>query len=112
MFEYIFSYGTLQKTCIQKQILKRTLSGQPDELHGYQVRQVDLGHGNIYPMVCPKDNHVVEGTIFEITAQELTLIDRYETHAYERVSTVLCSGKQAWVYRCSAKYYYLFEENV
>ena len=40
----------------------------------------------------------LSGTVFEVSDAELESADRYEVSAYQRVSTVLASGKQAWVY--------------
>ena len=35
---------------------------------------------------------------FEVTEDELVRSDRYEPDGYKRISTVLASGKNAWVY--------------
>ena len=41
----------------------------------------------------------VSGTVFEITDAELAAADQYEQlAAYKRVTAMLASGKQAWVY--------------
>jgi hypothetical protein len=37
-------------------------------------------------------------TIFEVSDSELATADRYEPAPYKRTSTVLASGKRAWVY--------------
>ncbi|MFB2586268.1 gamma-glutamylcyclotransferase family protein [Herbiconiux liukaitaii] len=40
----------------------------------------------------------VEGTVFEITADELAAADAYEVDDYRRVLVPLATGEQAWVY--------------
>jgi hypothetical protein len=40
----------------------------------------------------------VSGTVFEVSAGELADADRYEPAGYERISAMLASGKQEWVY--------------
>jgi len=41
----------------------------------------------------------VPGTVFEVTDAELAAADEYERPAsYSRVSVMLASGKEAWVY--------------
>jgi hypothetical protein len=36
--------------------------------------------------------------VFEVSDHELVSADEYEPAGYQRVSTVLASGKRAWVY--------------
>jgi gamma-glutamylcyclotransferase (GGCT)/AIG2-like uncharacterized protein YtfP len=41
----------------------------------------------------------VAGMVFEITDDELAIVDEYEAaFSYRRVAAMLASGKQAWVY--------------
>ena len=40
----------------------------------------------------------VRGTVFEVSEGELAEADRYEPAGYKRVSAMLASGKEAWVY--------------
>jgi GNAT superfamily N-acetyltransferase len=44
----------------------------------------------------PKD--CVEGTVFEITPEELQQADSYEVKEYKRISASTASGKNVWVY--------------
>jgi gamma-glutamylcyclotransferase (GGCT)/AIG2-like uncharacterized protein YtfP len=44
------------------------------------------------------DTDRVPGTVLAITLAELAAADAYEVEAYERVRTVLASGRSAWVY--------------
>src|SRR6516165_2314490 len=105
----LFSYGTLQLETAQISAFGRTLSGQPDELPGCEPSSVriedakaaaDLGRTH-YANVRfngRKDSRV-RGTVYEVTGAELAAADRYEEDAaYRRITAVLASGKQAWVY--------------
>ena len=40
----------------------------------------------------------VSGTVFEVSDSELASADKYEPAGYTRVSAMLASGRQAWVY--------------
>lgn len=95
--ERLFTYGTLQYPEIQQAVLGRMVQGKPDVLVGYRKTQINLG-GNHYPIIVEDVNSLVEGQLIEVTPRELTLIDRYETDAYHRISVKLRSGLQAWVY--------------
>ena len=45
-----------------------------------------------------RDNDEVEGTVFEISKQELQQADDYEVEQYKRVAATLKSGQTAWIY--------------
>ena len=104
----LFSYGTLQQENVQKTLFGRTFAGTPDALSGYANRMLEITDPDVlaasgerfHPMVVqtgdPKDQ--VAGTVFVITPDELEAADRYEVSDYRRVSVVLASGVQAWVY--------------
>ena len=90
----LFSYGSLQEKDVQLANFGRELTGRPDTLPGYILTQSD--YANAEPG-SPSD--AVEGTIFEITDQELAAADLYEEPAsYHRIAVTLQSGTQAWVY--------------
>jgi gamma-glutamylcyclotransferase (GGCT)/AIG2-like uncharacterized protein YtfP len=105
----LFAYGTLQEEEVQLSTFGRLLQGQGDELLGFEPSRVRIEnpHG-----VAPsgKTHHAnvtfngrndsrVSGTVFEVTDAELLAADQYEQRAaYTRVSAMLASGKQAWVY--------------
>ena len=105
----LFSYGTLQHEDVQRSTFGRTLAGEKDLLLGYEPSLVKIPdpaivarlgrthHDNVTPTGDDWSN--VQGTVFEITAEELATADRFEAEfAYERVSGALASGKEAWVY--------------
>ena len=105
----LFSYGTLQQESVQLSAFGRLLQGERDELLGFEQSLVRIE----YPQVVAtsgKTHHAnvtfngrndsrVSGTVFDITDAELAAADQYEQPAaYKRVTAMLASGKQAWVY--------------
>ena len=105
----LFSYGTLQQEGVQLSTFGRLLQGQRDELRGFEQSLVRIAepqvvasnggphHANV--TFNGRSDSRVSGTVFEVTDAELAAADRYEERAsYQRVATMLASGKQAWVY--------------
>ena len=105
----LFSYGTLQYRSVQLEIFGRELAGRDDALAGYQRQLIPIldpaaaaklgetHYANIVPTGDPAD--AVSGTVYEITASELSAADQYEEDAgYRRISVTLRSGLEAWVY--------------
>ena len=110
--ELLFSYGTLQQEDVQLASFGRRLSGRADALVGWRQEMVEITDPDVltksgkalHPILIPgrKDDSVA-GTVFEITAEELTAADRYEVSDYKRVAASLKSGLTAWVYVGSRK---------
>lgn len=108
MQEYLFSYGTLQQEKTQLEIVGRILPCVPGMLEGYKLSTIEIKDqrfldrgGNKFQstLVCtnsPADH--VEGTVFEISKEELHLTDHYEPGNYQRITVKLHSGKEAWLY--------------
>ena len=104
----LFSYGTLQDARVQLATFGRLLAGQEDHLVGYEQSLIPIEDADVvatsgkthHPIVkfTGRDESRVRGTVFEITEAELLQADTYEVDAYRRVSAILASGKQAWVY--------------
>lgn len=108
--QWIFSYGTLIQDDVQLATFGRRLLGHPDELRGFERTAVTIRDPNViretglmqYENIVPTANGdgVIRGVALEVTADELSLADRYEAGAaYRRISVQLASGRQAWVYR-------------
>ncbi len=108
MTQLLFSYGTLQQRDVQLATFGRELSGSADQLVGFHQSMVKIEDAEVvktsgkthHPIVkqTGKTEHRVAGTVFEVTAQELTNADTYEVSDYKRVSALLASGRTAWVY--------------
>jgi hypothetical protein len=104
----LFSYGTLQQEAVQLSTFGRVLDGRPDELIGFEqsllavedpqfVATSGKTHHAIVRFTGRADSRV-HGTVFEVSEGELDNADRYEPAGYARVSAMLASGEQAWVY--------------
>jgi gamma-glutamylcyclotransferase (GGCT)/AIG2-like uncharacterized protein YtfP len=106
--ENLFSYGTLQNQSVQIKNYGRVLEGRLDKLTGYALSMIEITDPEVvalsgaayHPMVKHTGivSDVVDGMVFEISADELKRTDEYEVDDYKRVQVVLASGKKAWVY--------------
>jgi len=104
----LFSYGTLQLESVQRSTFGRLLAGSEDALVGFEQSLVEIDDPSVvatsgqaaHPIVrfTGRLESRVAGTVFELSDAELASADRYEVAAYKRISTVLASGRQAWVY--------------
>lgn len=105
----LFSYGMLRQEPVQLSTFGRPLSGQADELVGFEPARVKIDD----PQVVAESGAThyenaffngnpdsrVSGMVFEISDAELAAADVFEQRAaYTRVCARLASGKQAWVY--------------
>ena len=108
MKENLFSYGTLQKDKVQLELFGRHLIGSKDILKGFKVATIEikdelfLSNGeqqfHLIAIISPDKKDRIEGTVFQISTEELLLADKYEPDEYIRVKVMLESGKEAWVY--------------
>lgn len=101
--EQIFSYGTLQSKAIQMQVFRRLLSGTPDQLLGYKLKDLkieeEFGMAD-YFVAIPSENpsDAIAGIVYSISSKELAKVDLFESNAYKRVEITLKSGTNAWIY--------------
>jgi len=104
----LFSYGTLQEPAVQLSTFNRLLQGDPDELVGFEQSLFEITDP-LFIATSGKSHHAivkfnglddsrVRGMVLEVTDAELLQADEYEPAGYRRISTILTSGKQAWVY--------------
>jgi hypothetical protein len=104
----IFSYGTLQQDAVQISTFGRLLQGQPDEVIGFEESLLKIDDPQ-FVVTSGKRHHAivkfngrtdsrVRGMVFEDSETELVLADQYEPAGYKRISALLASGKQAWLY--------------
>ena len=108
MKEFLFSYGTLQEEKVQIELFERMLVGSRDILKGYRAATIEIkdeaflsnAEQEYHLIAIPSNNKndSIEGTIFEISSEELLLADKYEPEEYKRVKVLLESGKEAWIY--------------
>src|SRR5258708_12404976 len=107
-FQLLFSYGTLQKEKVQLELFGRTLQGASDVLRGYRADKIEIKDEAVlakseqkYHLIAipSKDkNDFIEGVVFELTEKELFIADEYETEDYKKISVVLESVKESWLY--------------
>ena len=105
---YLFSYGTLQQDSVQANMFGRLLEGKPDNLIGFIIANLKIQDEEesrqvgreFYPIAkyTGSFNNRIPGTVFEVMEEELIQTDRYEGDQYQRISTILESGRSAWVY--------------
>lgn len=98
--ENLFVYGTLKDPNVRKEVIGRVVEGHQDTLKGYKKSEIKI-HDKVYPIVvpCSDPGSSVKGLVFPVTPDELKLVDKYETDAYQRQKVVLRSRKSAWVYQ-------------
>jgi len=106
--ERLFSYGTLQLDKVQQALFGRLLEGAPDALVGFAQQALEITDADVVAKsgkrihtiveATQRDEDRVNGTVFLLTAEELTAADAYEVSDYVRVETTLASGLRAWVY--------------
>jgi hypothetical protein len=104
----LFSYGTLQQESVQLSTFGRRLDGTPDELVGFVQSVFRIEDPEFVATSGTADHAIVKftgntesrvrGTVFEVTEHELAQADAYEPAGYQRIATVLASGRKAWVY--------------
>ena len=108
MQKLLFSYGTLQKDNVQRELFGRLLTGTRDILKGYELSTIEIKDKEVlakseqsYHLIAiPSKNNtgIIEGVVLEISTDELHQADDYETDDYKRIKVTLQSGKEAWVY--------------
>src|SRR6476620_2489460 len=107
MGQLLFSYGTLQKEKVQLELFGQTLKGATDVLRGYKAVEIEIKDEDVlakseqkYHLIAVQSNesNFISGVVFELTEEELMIADGYETEDYKRISVMLESGKESWVY--------------
>ena len=108
MKDFLFTYGTLQKGSVQRKVFGRELKGSADILQGYTLMSATIedeaflskGEEKVqHSAVRSTDNSdVIEGTVLEVTQEDLRLADAYEPEGYKRRRVELRSGRSAWIF--------------
>ena len=93
----LFVYGTLIDDETRKNILKRSVSGTPTILDGYDLKEIIIENES-YRAAEKRSGCLIKGLLIEITSEELKELDVYETDAYKRREVELTNGERAWVY--------------
>jgi len=104
----LFSYGTLRDPAVQMATFGRELNGRDDRVLGFRLDLVEITDPHVLA-VSGRSHHpilhatgdpadAVDGSVLELTDDELLRADEYEVDDYQRVLAPLGSGGTAWVY--------------
>ena len=101
--EKLFAYGNLREEDIQETVFGRILSGVPETLMGYVVKEIKIEEEygiETYPIIEATENKedTISGMVYEVSFQELQLADRYEGKHYNRIKVQLQSNQTAWAF--------------
>ena len=99
--ELLFAYGTLLNETVQINVIGRKIKGNPDILSGY-TKKIKQFQDSCFPIILPHKDGFVNGSLLELTPEELIQCDFYEGDEYCRFRVVLKSGISAWVYSVKA----------
>jgi gamma-glutamylcyclotransferase (GGCT)/AIG2-like uncharacterized protein YtfP len=96
---HLFTYGSLMFAPVLERVAKRHYRSSAEVIHGYARYKVS---GEEYPAVVatPDDpNHTLHGRVYwEVDAEDLARLDRFEGGDYARISTVTASGHPVALY--------------
>jgi gamma-glutamylcyclotransferase (GGCT)/AIG2-like uncharacterized protein YtfP len=87
--ENLFIYGSLQDPTVQSELLGRRLEGKFALLDNHVLMRDWPVEGKAYPRLWPHSAGCVIGQVVELTIEELEILDRYETDAYERTDVYI-----------------------
>ena len=104
--EKLFSYGTLRDGDVQRAVFGRTVDASPDLLAGYRLASVRISNweaaaisgGDVQLTLVAGEGEPIEGSVLNVTEEELRRADSYEPKEFKRMQVRLCSGIEAWVY--------------
>lgn len=87
----VFVYGTLRQPFVRRLVIGRPTATRAATLPGFSRQGLNLR---------PRAGSAVSGEVFNVDADELARLDRYERLGvrYERKIKTLESGETAWVY--------------
>lgn len=104
----LFSYGTLQQENVQLASFGRLLSGTLESVEGYKLIDLEIidfdviskSGKNIHKIMVftGNDTDKVDGTVFDLSKEELAIADNYEVEDYSREPIKLKSGEEAYAY--------------
>ena len=104
----LFTYGTLRDPAVQRLLFGRLIPGTPDAIPGFRMSSVTLTDAAVIAASGTAVHRVVdetgdpadrvEGVVLQLTPAELAAADAYETADYRRVTIVLASGAEAFLY--------------
>lgn len=104
----LFTYGTLRDPAVQRRLFGRLVQGVPDAIPGFRLGTVTIRDeaaiatsGTAIHLVVDETGDAadrVDGIVLHLTPAELAAADAYETADYRRVTVILASGAEAFLY--------------
>jgi gamma-glutamylcyclotransferase (GGCT)/AIG2-like uncharacterized protein YtfP len=94
----VFVYGTLMDEKIRYEELGRKISGIPATLDGYDSSKTIIIENESYPAAEKNIECSIKGSMIELTLEEISKLDVYETDAYKKEEVELTNGIKAWIY--------------
>ena len=94
----VFVYGTLTNDETRKNILGRDVPGIPTTLDGYDSSKTIIIENESYPAAEKNMECSIKGLLIELTPEEISKLDVYETDVYKRKEVKLTDGIKAWTY--------------
>ena len=94
----VFVYGTLMDEKIRYEVLGRKINGIPTILDGYDGSQTITIEDEPYLAAEKNIECSIKGQTIELTSNEISKLDDYETGAYKREEEELPDGIKAWIY--------------
>ena len=108
LLEYLFSCGTLQSATVQEANFGRALLTDPDVLTGFHIESITIADPDMIETSGLEQHPIlghsaiaaeaVDGSVLELTSDELRAADAYEVDDHHRIEVTLASGRRAWVY--------------
>lgn len=94
----LFAYGTIQHKSVQLSLLGVLLEAQrTDALPDHKLAKV-FADDDYYPAALPEQGSSIPGTVYQVSDEQLAILDDYEGSSYVRRSFQLASGYIALVY--------------
>ncbi len=94
----VFVYGTLTSSITRKNVIGRDIPGEKDVLDGYDGSKMVIIENESYLAAEKNLQCSIPGLVIELTPEEVSKLDDYETDAYKRREVRLTNRKKAWVY--------------
>ena len=99
----VFVYGTLTDIIIRKNVIGRDVPGEKATLDGYDASDRITIENESYPVAEINTQGSIIGVVIELTSEEISKLDEYETDSYRREEVELTNGKKAWIYIKNSK---------
>lgn len=95
----LFFYGTLQIPSVQIELLGREFNSLGIKtIDGYVAVRDYFVEDGFYPRLIPMDRGVVYGNVYQMSDDEIAVLNEYETDAYELRKMTTTDRMSVYVY--------------